>query len=114
MAHEPPGPQTQTQPIQPFPPLGPLLAGPWRRTLLVLNEYAAHLVSLVGVLAGFKVVEYFVRLTNHNEELIFWKGNPYFEFRAQWGFDTVDLALLMGLLTLGVWLVFRTAVREKS
>src|SRR6266436_990350 len=90
-------PQTQTVP----PPLAPLLVRPWRRTLLVLNEYAAHLVAIVGVLGGFKVVEYFVRLTNHNEALIFLKGYPYFEFHAQWFFNAADLVLLIALLILG-------------
>jgi hypothetical protein len=95
-------------------PLKPMLARPWRRTFLVLNEYAAHEVSLIGVLAGFKILEYLVRLTTQGQPLIFWKGSPYFEFNAQWFFDTADMVLLLAILILGVGLVIITAIRGES
>jgi hypothetical protein len=92
---------------KPPPPLKPALAKPWRRTLLVLNEIAAHLVMIIGLLAAIKLLEILVQ--NLGKSVVFFKGSPYFEFDSQWFFDAADLILLFALLVLGVFLVIKTA-----
>lgn len=92
------------------PPLWPQLSVPWRRTILTLNELAAHLTVIFGLLGAIKLGQVVVFFTNGGTELIFFKGSLY-QFNAQWFFDAADLALLVTLLFLGVGLTIWTAVR---
>ena len=92
------------------PPLKPALIRPWRRTLLTLNELAAHLTVIFGLLGAIKLGQLVISFTNGGTELIFFKGSQY-QFNAQWFFDAADLALLVALLILGVGLTIWTAVK---
>lgn len=87
------------------------LEGPWRRTILTLNELAAHLVVIFGLLGAIKLGQLaLLFFAPGSGELIFFKGSPY-QFNAQWFFDFADLALLGALLILGVGLTIRTAIK---
>src|SRR5258708_19106353 len=92
----------------PTPGFWPRISTAWQRGLLTLNELAVHLVVVVGLVGAVKLFELIVSSTTHGEGLVFFKGNPYFEFSAQWFFDAADIALIVSVLCLGVYLVFRT------
>ena len=106
----------RVQPARPFvthqnpPPLAPFLVRAWRRTLLILNELAAHLTVIFGLLGAIKAGQLFIFFINGGTELIFFKGSPY-QFNAQWFFDAADLVLLIVLLCLGVGLTVWTAIK---
>jgi hypothetical protein len=85
------------------------LIAPWRRTLLTLNELAAHLTVIFGLLGAIKLGQWVIFATS-GAELIFFKGSQ-FQFNAQWFFDAADLALLVALLVLGVGLTIWTAAK---
>jgi len=95
---------------QTLPPLGPRLSRPWRRTLLTLNELAAHLTVIFALLGAIKLGQWVILLANSGQEFVFFKGSLY-QFNAQWFFDAADLALLVALLCLGVGLTIWTAAR---
>ncbi|MGC1777060.1 MAG: hypothetical protein WBB34_03885 [Xanthobacteraceae bacterium] len=86
------------------------LGGPWRRTLLTLNELAAHLTVIFGLLAAIKLCQRVIFFANSGAEFEFFKGSSY-QFNAQWFFDAADLALLVALLFLGVGLTIWTAIK---
>jgi hypothetical protein len=99
-----------TDPKPPLP-LRSQLGPPWRRTILILNELAAHLTVIFGLLAAIKLGQWVLfYFASTGGELIFFKGSEY-QFNAQWFFDAADLALLVALLLLGVGLTIWTAVR---
>jgi hypothetical protein len=95
---------------KPPPALGSQLAAPWRRTLLTLNELAAHLTVIFGLLAAIKLGQWVIFFASSGTELIFFKGGQ-FQFNAQWFFNAADLALLVALLVLGVGLTIWTAAK---
>jgi len=99
-----------TNPKEPLP-LWAQLGGPWRRTALTLNELAAHLTVIFGLLGAIKLGQWVLFFSaSGSGELIFFKGSQ-FQFNAQWFFDAADLALLVALLFLGVGLTIWTAVK---
>jgi hypothetical protein len=64
-------------------------ADPWRRLLLALNEFAAHLVVTTGVLGSIRLarmaIEFFC-----DGQLIWFKGTPFGPFDAEWLFQASD------------------------
>jgi hypothetical protein len=81
--------------------------GPFRRTAKALLELAAHLLVVVGLLAGIRLLEEIVRrLWGQTDHLFFGK------IPLKYLFDAADLGILAGFLLYGVYSVVSAYVRK--
>lgn len=80
---------------------------PFLRSGNALLELSAHLLVVIGLLAGIRLLEEIVhRLWGQTEYLFFGK------LRLRYMFDAADLAILAGFLVYGVYSVVKAYVRE--
>ncbi len=79
---------------------------PFSRAFEALIEWAAHLIVIAGLLAGFKLTELLVEKLWEPAEHIFFGQLP-----LKYLFHVADLSLLAGLLFFGVYKVMRTYIK---
>lgn len=80
---------------------------PFLRSSKALLELLAHLLVVVGLLVGIRLLEEIVhRLWGQTEHLFFGK------LRLRYMFDAADLAILAGFLVYGVYSVIKAYARK--
>lgn len=80
---------------------------PFRRTGKALVELLAHLLVVVGLLAGIRILEGIVRKLWGQTEYLFFGKIP-----LKYLFDAADLGILAGFLVYGVYSVINAYVRK--
>ena len=79
---------------------------PYYRLLKVLIELSAHLLALIAILLGIKLIELLVKALWGKDYLFFERVN------LKYLFDTFDLAIVVLFLIWGVYLVGAAYVRK--
>ena len=78
---------------------------PFLRAFEALIDWAAHLIVIAGLLAGYKLTELVVEKL-WPAQYIFFQQLP-----LKYVFQVADLSLLVGLLFYGVYKVMRTYIK---
>lgn len=80
---------------------------PFKRAFAAVLEFSGHLIVILSLLLGFRLVEEVMhRLWGPTEYLFFGK------VPMRWVFDAADLALLGVLLIYGIYAVVKVYVRD--
>jgi hypothetical protein len=80
---------------------------PFKRTGYALLEWIAHIIILVSILGGIRLVELIVHHLWGGHDRLFFKKLP-----QSYVFDGADLAVLIGFLAYGTYSVVAAYVRK--
>lgn len=82
------------------------------RWFRVLNEIALHFFVIFILVYAIEKLRLYMASTHADKSWIFFEGNPYLAFPAQWLFDLSDVGVLLGVGVRGAIKIYKAYSKE--
>jgi hypothetical protein len=73
-----------------------------------------HSLIILSVILSIECIDLIIRTLMHDQEWIFFKGAPFFQFPARWLFDAADISMLGVLMYRGTIIVYHVYKHKSS
>src|SRR3954454_23834746 len=83
----------------------------WVRWWELFHELLSHTLSIAYMIGFIAAIEWFMRTTQHGDEIIFFKKTEW-EFPLQYLLDAADLSLIVCISAVAIYTVAKGALRR--